>query len=144
MFKATAPNHIFLFSERLLQKKFFQVIVVRLVYMLYQFQKKNQEKYFQIFFLIFLSCPAFEPLLNLLESEYPAIQELALSTLITCAQDGKINLSFIFKNLKSKRKVSNNYIFFKICSSTCKIDYYLVQCKTLSLEALSTLLKCSR
>ena len=47
---------------------------------------------------------AFEPLLKLLESEYPAIQELALSTLITCAQDGS-NSFFIELQLQVTTKV---------------------------------------
>ena len=31
-----------------------------------------------------------EPLLKLLDSDYPVIQDLALSALITCSQDGKL------------------------------------------------------
>lgn len=41
---------------------------------------------------------AFEPLLKLLDSEYPTIQELALSTLITCAQDGNNIIIFVELN----------------------------------------------
>ena len=40
-----------------------------------------------------------EPLLKLLDSDYPVIQDLALSALITCSQDGELTLLSALGNI---------------------------------------------
>ena len=45
-----------------------------------------------IYLTLFSFCLGVEPLLKLLDSDYPVIQDLALSALITCSQDGKLTV----------------------------------------------------